>query len=102
MSRSMANRTSIRLNRSGRDRRLSEARQIKELASGVCPARGLDDRAALATGLVEPAKAGVVGLHQFGIGRQKKVRDFAGWLGLRPLQRSTGGKQRPGCQSALD
>lgn len=39
------------------------------------PARGLDDRAALAIGLVEPAKAGVgVGLHQSGIARQMLLR----------------------------
>ena len=50
---------------------LAEPREIKELAPAVRPARGLDDWAALAIGLVEPAKAGVgVGLHQSGIARQ--------------------------------
>ena len=41
------------LDRLGRDRRLAEPRQIKELAPAMRPARGLDDRACFAIGLVE-------------------------------------------------
>lgn len=51
-----------------RHRRLAEPCGIEELAPAVSPACGLDDRAALAIGLVEPAKASVgVSLHQSGI-----------------------------------
>lgn len=53
---------------------VSRARS-KNFTSAVRPARGLDDRAALAIGLVEPAKASVgVGLHQSGIARQMLLR----------------------------
>jgi hypothetical protein len=44
--------------RLGRDRRLAEPREIKELAPAMGPARGLGDRASLAIGLVELAEAG--------------------------------------------
>jgi hypothetical protein len=47
------------LDRLGRDRRLAEPSEIKELAPAVRPARSLDDRACLAIGLVEPAEAGI-------------------------------------------
>src|SRR5665213_2610592 len=57
--------------RLGGDWRVAEPCQIEELAPAVRPARGLDDRAWLAIGLVEPAEAGIgVGLHQSGIARQ--------------------------------
>ena len=47
----------------GRDRRLAEPREIKELAPPVS-ARGFDDRTRFAVGLVEPGEAGIgVGLH---------------------------------------
>src|ERR1700744_5813163 len=61
--------------RLGRDRRLGEPCKMKKRAPAVRPARGLEDRAAPAIGLVEPAKAGVsVGLHQSGIARQMLLR----------------------------
>jgi hypothetical protein len=60
----MANRTSMRLTRLGRDRRLGEPREIKELTPAVGPAGGLDDPASLAIGFVELAEASIgVGLH---------------------------------------
>src|SRR5204863_7546072 len=63
------------LDRLGRDRRLAEPREIKELAPAVRPARGLDDRTSLAIGRVEPSEARVgVGLHQSGIACQMLLR----------------------------
>ncbi len=52
------------LDRLGRNRRLVEPRQVKELAPCMRPARSFDDRTSLAVGLVEFCEAGVgVGLH---------------------------------------
>src|SRR5262249_4732521 len=52
------------LDRLGRDRRLGEPCEIKELTPAMRPAGGLDDRPSLAIGFVEPAEAGIgVGLH---------------------------------------
>jgi hypothetical protein len=65
------------LDRLGCDRCLGEPCQIKELAPAVRPARGLDDRATFAIGLVKPAEARIgVGLHQPGIARQMLLRMF--------------------------
>jgi hypothetical protein len=59
------------LDRLGRDRRLTEPREIEKLAPAVRPARSLDDRTCFAIGLIKPAEAGVgIGLHQSGIARQ--------------------------------
>src|SRR5438045_7350680 len=44
------------LDRLDRDRRLVDAREIKELASRMGPAGRLDDRPRLAVGLVEPVE----------------------------------------------
>ena len=64
MSRSMANRTSMRLTASVAIGALLRRARSKELAPPVCPARGFDNRACFAVGLVELGKAGVgVGLH---------------------------------------
>ena len=61
----------MRVDRLAGDRRLVNPGQIEELAPGMGPTGGLDDRPALAVGLVEAVEAGIgVRLHQPGIACQ--------------------------------
>src|SRR5262249_46977490 len=60
------------------DRRLVDARKIKELAPPVRPARCFHDRPRLAASLVEPVEPRIsIGLHQPGIARQMLLRVLA-------------------------
>ena len=65
-----------------RDRRFLQPRQVEELASPMRPAGRLDDRSALARGLVEPVEPGIgIRLHQADIAGQVTLGMLAAAVG---------------------